>query len=912
MKNIFIISCLLCLLASNNLWSKDVKLDRARKVANNWYHHYAPQGKKSSSIIKTKEYKYNDRTTFYIFSYDKGGFVMVSANDAVTPILGYGFDQIIPDSITNEAVKSWFDGYARQIDTAFVLNLKSEKATGEWNDVIMNSFPKLPGDTVGPLLTTTWDQGCYYNEMCPVDAGGPCGHIFVGCTATAMAQIMKYWNYPEGGVGYYSYLPRYSPQYGQQSVFFNETDYNWTTMPDNLTYQDSSVATLMYHCGVAARMSYNISGSGAYLYDASQGFTNYFDYSDSLEYLRKYSFSFQEWKSMLKNELDESRPILYEGYGFFGGHAWVCDGYDGSDYFHMNWGWSGIYDGYYFLDSLNPNMSFNNNQGALFGIEPRYSSIKADFEPMMDSILKYQFIDYSKGNPTSFQWDFGDGTTTNIQNPIHTFDTAGIYSIRLIVNKNNNVDTVIKNLNVEVKIFFLEEELLEVDGQTGIFDYDSDNQLDMFFSGWPAGSFFYKYDLGEYNYIPTNIPYGNATYLIDFVDTDNNNSVDMIFSSCIVDEAPQLYINDTGQYVHVDNFTNTNKDACSMCSGDFNNDGKVDLFAGGVSIIDNYVSSDFRILKNRGNNKYGHSFDLPYESPSGFYNEYEGITKFCDLDRDGDQDFIITGHEGHSLDAFGLNIFENINDSLIHRCLIYNSYINDYGIASGGLIEVGDYNSDGLPDLVYTTEGQPGQCGTELYRNNGNFSFTKVSDSIMDQVVSGHACFGDANNDGSLDIIIGSKLFINTGNDSFVLSEELSSGVKSVFGDIDNDGDLDILSWKRFFCGVYKNSNEILNESPTTPDSLNTLEISTGSVKLQWTKSYDDHTPRNGLSYNICIGKTDTTCEIVSPLSDLQTGFRKIARKGNVEYNNFYIIKGLTTGKYYWRVQAIDNSFIST
>ncbi len=134
--------------------------------------------------------------------------------------MGYGFENKIPDEITNEAVMGWFDNYALQIDTAFALNLKSNEAKAKWDEILTNKFPKLNSNSVEPLLTTTWDQGCYYNDMCPDDPAGPCGHTWVGCTATAMAQIMKYWNYPEGGVGYYSYLPRDNPQYGQQSVFF--------------------------------------------------------------------------------------------------------------------------------------------------------------------------------------------------------------------------------------------------------------------------------------------------------------------------------------------------------------------------------------------------------------------------------------------------------------------------------------------------------------------------------------------------------------------------------------------------------------------------------------------------------------------------------------------------------------------
>ncbi|MEI7981591.1 MAG: C10 family peptidase, partial [Bacteroidota bacterium] len=196
-----------------------------------------------------------------MFSFNEGGFVLVSANDAVTPVLGYGFDYPIPDSITNEAVIGWFDGYARQIDTAFVIKLDNAAASEKWNQILKNTFPKSPGDGVGPLLTTIWDQGCYYNDSCPEGLGGPCNHAWTGCVATAMAQIMKYHDFPQQGYGENAYV---SNNYGTISVNFFNSYYNWNAMTDMATSSNPEIAKLMFDCGVSLNMDYSPYSSGAY------------------------------------------------------------------------------------------------------------------------------------------------------------------------------------------------------------------------------------------------------------------------------------------------------------------------------------------------------------------------------------------------------------------------------------------------------------------------------------------------------------------------------------------------------------------------------------------------------------------------------------------------------------------------
>ncbi len=236
--------------------SGNVDSNKAGKVAVNWYRHHAPATKQQANISKVKDYKWSERTSFYIFSFDKGGFVLVSANDAVTPVLGYGFDHPVPDSITNEAVKGWFDNYARQIDTAFVLNLKQDASAAKWDEILANKFPNLPGDTVGPLLTTTWDQGWPYNAMCPVDQNGSGGHCYTGCVATAYGQIMKYYNYPPEGKGYMAYTDAFGHEV---SADFGSTYYSWNEMATSLSPSDTNfqaVAELLYHCGVASYSNY--------------------------------------------------------------------------------------------------------------------------------------------------------------------------------------------------------------------------------------------------------------------------------------------------------------------------------------------------------------------------------------------------------------------------------------------------------------------------------------------------------------------------------------------------------------------------------------------------------------------------------------------------------------------------------
>ena len=332
----------------------------------------------SSSIVYTHMMPNSDRPAFYIVNVDDGAFVLVSADDIAHQVLGYSLNSTWPVSKDGsvelpEHIKGFFDDLAAQMEAA--VETEPTRAAGSYkasqSSSTPNRSPSLP-DSVGPLLTTTWNQGQYYNALCPEDANGPDGHVYTGCVATAMAQIVKYWSDSTPGRGTHSY----STNYGTLTVNYAEASYDYANMPDVLDAnstqtQIDAVAQLIYHCGVATNMDYSFNESSSYDIDARAGLINFFRFSPDLSYAEKATFSNDEWNNLLIEELVSNRPVLYSGHGNAGGHCFVCDGYKSNNYYHFNFGWGGMADGWYLTNSVNPSgIGFNSSQTALIGIMP--------------------------------------------------------------------------------------------------------------------------------------------------------------------------------------------------------------------------------------------------------------------------------------------------------------------------------------------------------------------------------------------------------------------------------------------------------------------------------------------------------------------------------------------------------------
>lgn len=353
------------LLSTTSLLADHVDPQTAHKVATTFLNNNGTKAAQLTDLSKSAGFQ-----NLYIFTTEQG-FVVMAADDCVQPILGYSLTGKFVAEGMPENLKWWLQGYDGQIQEAIDSHTKAtSEIAKQWYNLTAGKGATAVSDVVvGPLIQTTWDQPYPYNMYCPNNA-------VTGCVATAMAQVMKYWNYPTRGIGSHDY--RYGT-YGTISADFGNTLYDWTNMPSSCSSsstetQKTAVATLMYHCGVSVEMKYSPSESGSNIQRSSYGLKTYFNYSAS--YIEKKDYDNEEWITILQNELNNNRPMLYGGSGSKGGHAFVCDGYRSDNYFHFNWGWSGSSDGYFTLASLTPgSYSFSTNQNAAIGITPSTAGI---------------------------------------------------------------------------------------------------------------------------------------------------------------------------------------------------------------------------------------------------------------------------------------------------------------------------------------------------------------------------------------------------------------------------------------------------------------------------------------------------------------------------------------------------------
>ena len=364
--------CLLCITVIGlSLYSiaNPVDLQTAQSVAVKF------MGANDVQLVSTYR---TDKSTaaFYVFN-TKDGFVIVSADDCETPIIGYSHEGRFDPSNVPAQMEDYLQNFVMRIQYGIVNHIAADETTArQWTLVKTTGRLNEQKDahSVQPLLKENWEQGCLYNSLCPTMEHTPCGHAEAGCVAVAMGQIMHYWRYPETGWGSHSY----NNAGVQLSADFGNTTYDWDHMPDSLTESSTdteieAVATLLFHCGVSVDMNYQSYGSGADSDNVPDVLIRYFNYSRRLHIEKRSDFDDEEWTSMLKTCLDLQQPIYYGGKGSVGRHAFVCDGYDSNDLLHFNWGW-GRANGYFALGHLNPinGYSFNEMNFAILDIYPQY------------------------------------------------------------------------------------------------------------------------------------------------------------------------------------------------------------------------------------------------------------------------------------------------------------------------------------------------------------------------------------------------------------------------------------------------------------------------------------------------------------------------------------------------------------
>ena len=413
------------LICAITMMASPVEPEQARTIALNFMMQKSPAVTRSTDCTLTFTWS-NDRSDALFYVYNIGdGFVIVSADDAVKPVLGYSTKGTFTGENMPVNCRSWLQGYADEIAFVKENNLSApEKVSQAWTALAEGREPSRSGNTraVEPLLTTTWDQSPFYNALCPGEGDD---QAITGCVATAMAQIINYHQWPAHGMGtrLYSY-----DAYENIFADYGNTTYQYDLMPNDLDWiydeenydwiepdpqQVNAVATLMYHCGVAVNMQYSSSESGAYDEAARAGFITQFGYDAHLANKGDDS----TWIVMLKEELDQARPIYYAGQGRFwgsnSGHAFVCDGYDDDDYFHFNFGWSGSYDGYFAIGAITTDDYYPGSvlhSGTGFTVN---SSNRAIFAR-------------PNGDTTLILCNYGGRTTRTIYGPVQVSDVMGL------------------------------------------------------------------------------------------------------------------------------------------------------------------------------------------------------------------------------------------------------------------------------------------------------------------------------------------------------------------------------------------------------------------------------------------------------------------------------------------------------
>ena len=375
---------------------------------------------------------------FYVFNCHPKGFVIVSADDRMRPILGYSTESKFDVVAAEEGPTVFFDAYYADLNTAIAENLEqSPEIATQWQMLGENgTLSGRYGRTIGPLCSSTWHQTQLYNDQCPEDDEGYNGHVKVGCVANAMGQLMRYWEWPKTGVGSHSYYcyGYGTTSYGTLTANFGEAEYHYELMPDFLDYTSpqaevDAVALLEYHAGVSVEMDYGPNASGAYSGDVVPAFQQYFRYSNDADFVDRDDYSDQQWINLLKNEIDNGRPMYYSAYSYTkdatrGGHAFVCDGYDENDFFHYNWGWQGFDNGFYSINAMNlTHHAYNYNHYTTIDLHPN-TDYNNQPKPVRDLEIE--------------PWAYGMAATITMQAPSQTIGGTVLTAIDSVVVMMNH------------------------------------------------------------------------------------------------------------------------------------------------------------------------------------------------------------------------------------------------------------------------------------------------------------------------------------------------------------------------------------------------------------------------------------------------------------------------------------------
>lgn len=430
--------------------AENISVEVAKKMAMEFFKNNRPQ-----LSVRNLKMVYDGETpasrangedpALYVFDNPQGkGFVIVSGDDLAQPILGYSYENEFPTENLPPHVEGWLESLKKQINDGRKYGVISTPSS--------RSISRA-GTPVVKLETAQWNQGTPYNTYCPKINGESTP---TGCTITAAAIIMKYHGWPQKGVGT---IPGYTTATHEINMPAIELghEYQWDNMPLSYsnhytTEQAEQVARLMADLGTMFEADYTLQITGVFVDQVTKKLIKYMDYDKSASYLFRSGFMNEDWHNLMKSELEQRRPILYNGCvneKAEGGHTFVLDGYTTDGFYSVNWGWGGYCNGYFLLEALIPDGNgiggngdnYNFLQAAAIGLKPNAGG---------EYVNNFFFL-------------FGGGFYTDItdfeRNKLFTLNMRNLYNLSNIdivpsfqialVNRDNEIKEILDEFEVD-------------------------------------------------------------------------------------------------------------------------------------------------------------------------------------------------------------------------------------------------------------------------------------------------------------------------------------------------------------------------------------------------------------------------------------------------------------------------------
>ena len=410
---------------------------------------------RQSSDLNLVQPAFSDRgeACYYIYNVGETGFVIIAGDDNYRPIIGYSDKGVFNPDDMAPALVDYLEVVRQGVMQAAQASSAKISVAADW--AMLEKCGRLVSRHGGRedvfLVQTTWNQNYPYNYFCPEGEGGPGGHCYAGCVATAAAQLMKYWDHPLQGQGSHTYIPEDHPEYGPLTVNFGEATYDWENMPNSISSgspieQIEAVAQLIYHVGVSVDMNYRPSSSGAVTGKLCQTMPAYFFYTDQMDNLYRENYTHEEYMQLVIDAIDMNWPMVHRG----GGHAYVLDGYNDNDMVHFNWGWSGSSDGWFNID----------DHGYTDGESVIYNYVPAEVFSATPNMPTNVSAEPSNDNSLT--------ATISWTNPLLTMTNAPLETIdQIVVERNGQVVYTEDNVTPGAEMSIVDASLPYFD----VFDY---------------------------------------------------------------------------------------------------------------------------------------------------------------------------------------------------------------------------------------------------------------------------------------------------------------------------------------------------------------------------------------------------------------------------------------------------------